>query len=251
MTPRIQLCGALTVEVEGQDVTAALPGRHGRALLAFLALHPGRAIARDELIEALWEEHLPGAPESALSSLLTGLRRVLGRDALAGRSHIALQLPAGSIDLERAREASSEAEVALAAGSYDHALAGARTALDLLSEPLLSELDQRWAAAARLDAEQLRCDQLEVAARAALSVEPPELAAAERLAQELTEREPYRESGYALRMEALAAAGNVAEALRVYDRLRILLREELGIAPSPAVQSVHRRLLGDTAATTV
>jgi Bacterial transcriptional activator domain len=36
---------------------------------------------------------------------------------------------------------------------------------------------------------------------------------------------------------------NVAEALRVYERLRVLLREELGIAPSPTVQAVHRRLL--------
>jgi hypothetical protein len=40
-----------------------------------------------------------------------------------------------------------------------------------------------------------------------------------------------------------------AEALLVYDRLRVLLRDELGIAPSPAVQSVHRRLLGETTRT--
>jgi DNA-binding SARP family transcriptional activator len=44
-------------------------------------------------------------------------------------------------------------------------------------------------------------------------------------------------------MEALAGRGNVAEALHAYDRLRVLLREALGIAPSPAVQAVHRRLL--------
>jgi DNA-binding SARP family transcriptional activator len=50
-------------------------------------------------------------------------------------------------------------------------------------------------------------------------------------------------------MEALERSGNAAEALRVYDRLRILLRDELGVAPSPAVQSVYRRLLGETKAT--
>ena len=38
---------------------------------------------------------------------------------------------------------------------------------------------------------------------------------------------------------------------RVYDRLRITLREELGAAPSPAVQELHRRLLGSHAATAV
>jgi DNA-binding SARP family transcriptional activator len=43
--------------------------------------------------------------------------------------------------------------------------------------------------------------------------------------------------------EALEQRGNVAEALRAYERLRVLLREELGITPSPTVQGVHRRLL--------
>ena len=44
-------------------------------------------------------------------------------------------------------------------------------------------------------------------------------------------------------MEALERRGNLAEALRAYERLRVLLREELGIAPSPTLQAVHRRLL--------
>jgi DNA-binding SARP family transcriptional activator len=44
-------------------------------------------------------------------------------------------------------------------------------------------------------------------------------------------------------MEALERRGNVAEALRAYERLRVLLRDELGIAPSPAIQAVHRQLL--------
>ena len=45
-------------------------------------------------------------------------------------------------------------------------------------------------------------------------------------------------------MEALAAQGNTAEALRVYDELRDLLRDELGTAPSAELQALHRRLLG-------
>jgi DNA-binding SARP family transcriptional activator len=242
-TPRIQLCGGLAVVVSGRDVTTSLPGRQGRALVAYLALNSGHAVARDELIEALWEETLPGAPESALSSLLTGLRRVLGRDALVGRSHLALRLEDGAIDLLVARADGAEAEAALAAGEYVEALRLARGSLDVLAGPLLPEIDQRWAQAARIEAEQLRVDQLEVAARAALTVSPPELVAAERLAEELTEREPYRESGYALRMEALAAAGNVAEALRVYDGVRVLLRDELGATPAASLTALNERLL--------
>jgi pentatricopeptide repeat protein len=64
-------------------------------------------------------------------------------------------------------------------------------------------------------------------------------------ARRLIEFAPFRESGYRILMEALERSGNVAEALRVYDRLRIMLRAELGIPPSSAVQNIYRRLLGD------
>jgi hypothetical protein len=35
-------------------------------------------------------------------------------------------------------------------------------------------------------------------------------------------------------LEALTARGNLAEALLVYERLRVLLRDELGVAPPPS-----------------
>ena len=44
-------------------------------------------------------------------------------------------------------------------------------------------------------------------------------------------------------MEILAARGNIAEALRVYEELRTLLREELGATPSPPIQALHVQLL--------
>ena len=44
-------------------------------------------------------------------------------------------------------------------------------------------------------------------------------------------------------MAALAGRGNVAEALRAYEDLRVLLRDELGTAPGADVQALHRRLL--------
>ncbi len=77
----------------------------------------------------------------------------------------------------------------------------------------------------------------------------PELPQAANCARRLIELAPFRETGHRILMEALERSGNVAEALRVYDRLRITLREELGIAPSPALQDVHRRLVGGAART--
>src|SRR5215207_42658 len=66
---------------------------------------------------------------------------------------------------------------------------------------------------------------------------------AERLARDLVRLEPYRESGYALLMEALAMRGNVAEALLVFERVRVLLRDELGLTPAAALTALHERLL--------
>ena len=45
-------------------------------------------------------------------------------------------------------------------------------------------------------------------------------------------------------MEALAARGNPAEALQVYERLRTTLREELGAGPAPETKALHQGLLG-------
>ena len=80
-------------------------------------------------------------------------------------------------------------------------------------------------------------------ARSLLALGGTGLAAAERAGRELIERSPFREAGHRLLMEALAGDGNVAEALRAYDALRVLLRDELGTAPAAELQALHLRLL--------
>lgn len=44
--------------------------------------------------------------------------------------------------------------------------------------------------------------------------------------------EPLRESAHRTVVRVLIAEGNVAEAVRVYRRFNVMLREELGIAPT-------------------
>jgi DNA-binding SARP family transcriptional activator len=70
-----------------------------------------------------------------------------------------------------------------------------------------------------------------------------ELPVGERVARRLVALAPFRERGHELLMETLAARGNVAEALRVYEALRELLRDELGAAPSPALRALQQQLL--------
>ena len=94
----------------------------------------------------------------------------------------------------------------------------------------------------RLDDVRLRG--LECLAAARLELGEPTLSQAEACARQLIELAPYRESGHRILLEALERRGNVAEALRAYERLRVLLRDELGVEPSAAVQRVYGRLVG-------
>ena len=57
---------------------------------------------------------------------------------------------------------------------------------------------------------------------------------------------PLRESGYRYLMQALAAQGNLAEALEAYGQLSGCLRDQLGVSPSPASRELYERLLAAT-----
>jgi DNA-binding SARP family transcriptional activator len=109
--------------------------------------------------------------------------------------------------------------------------------------------DRPWLEEWRRRLEDVQLRGLECFAQARLGLGGPSLSQAEDCARQLIELAPYRETGHRILMEALERRGNVAEALLAYDRLRLLLRDELGVAPSPALQSVHRRLLGERTTT--
>ena len=245
---RIRLCGELSVRVGDTDATAVLSGRQAKLLLAYLVSVHGEPVRRDDLIDVVWQGRLPQAPEAALSSLLTGVRRAVGPAALSGRSLVTLNLPAGTwIDVDQAREEARLADSALAGGAAADALRRACAGLELIERPALAELHGPWVEHLRATLDELRCDLLETAARAALACD--EVVAAQRHARGVLELEPYREAGYGLLMEALARAGNVAEALLTFDRLRVMLREELGVPPAPALTALHERLLAQGAVT--
>ena len=109
--------------------------------------------------------------------------------------------------------------------------------------PFIAGEDAPWIEERRHRLEGIYLRSLELGAHASLRIGGGELATAERSARSLIRQVPFRESGYRYLMEVLAAQGNRAEALQVYDELRSLLREELGTAPSPATQEQHRALL--------
>jgi pentatricopeptide repeat protein len=249
---RIQLCGRLVVRLDGRRVEHSLPGTLGQLLFAYLVLNRLRRIDRDELLIAVYGEEAATDHHARLSVLLSKLRRVVGSDQLPGRAQIELVLPTDAfVDIEAALEALHRAESRVAKGEWTAAWGPSSLAYDVASRPLLRGHDRPWLEDWRRRLDDVQLSALECVATASLRIGGPELPQAAKSARQLIERAPFRETGHRILMEALACAGNVAEALRVYDRLRIMLREELGVPPSPAVQDVHRCLLGSATTTAV
>jgi SARP family transcriptional regulator, regulator of embCAB operon len=249
---RIQLCGRFVVRLAGQRVENSLPGPLGQLLFGYLVLNRLRPIDRDELLIAVYGEEAAADHHARLSVLLSKLRRVIGGERLTGRAQIELVLPADAfVDVERALEALHRAESLIANHEWAAAWGPASLAYDVASRPLLRGHDRAWLKDWQRRLDDARLSGLECVAVASLGIGGPELPQAANCARELIELAPFRETGHRILMQALARAGNVAEALRVYDRARIMLRDELGVAPSPAIQDVHRRLLENPAASTV
>jgi SARP family transcriptional regulator, regulator of embCAB operon len=249
---RVQLCGRFVVRLEGRRLEDSLPGTLGQLLFAYLVLNRLRRVARDELLVAVYGQEAAADHHARLSVLLSKLRRVVGSGVLTGRAQIELVLSSDAfVDVEAALDALHRAESHVAKGEWTSAWGPAGLACDVASRPLLPGHDRQWLDEWRRRLDEARLSALECLAAASLGIAGPELPQAANCARQLVELAPFRETGHRILMEALARSGNVAEALRVYDSLRILLRQELGIAPSPAVQDVHRRLLGRTARTAV
>jgi SARP family transcriptional regulator, regulator of embCAB operon len=241
---RIQLCGRFVVRVSGRRIDQELPGRQGRLLFAYLAVNRDRVVSRDELADALWPKRLPSAPDPALSALLSKLRRLLPVDALEGRTAISLKLgPRARVDVEAARDGIHRAETLIAARDWYAAVGPTLVAHNISRRRFLPGEEGDWIEGLRQELAEIQVRALECTARRSLGIGGPEVAVAERTARRLIDLSPYRESGYAALMEAFEAQGNIAEGLRIYERLRGLLREELGAAPSPTIQRVHERLL--------
>ncbi len=241
---RIQLCGRLSVEIDGAQLAGGLRGKQVPLLLAYLLLNRDRPVGREELIGALWPDHAPVSQDAALRTLLSRLRSALGSDALAGRDELVLELPTPVwIDVEAAALAVERARQALERGDARSAWALAQVPLNIAARGLLPGAQAAWLEPRRRELEDIRMQALEVIGRAGLGLGRAQRTSVERAARSLIEAEPYRESGYVLLMQALAAEGNVAEGLRVFDQLRTLLRDELGTNPSPETIAAHEQLL--------
>ena len=247
---RLYLTGRVTAELGGERFDErSLRGRQGRRAFVYLALERARPVAIDELADAVWGTSTPaGAWETALSAIVSHVRACLRQlDRQCGVQTVSgcyqLVLPSETwVDVEAAQHALEEAEAHVRADRTRDAWGPANVAASIAARPLLAGLDGDWITRARHRLRDTHVRALDCLAAVALATGEHPLAA--RLAHEITELEPFHETGWQRLMRAQAAGGNRAEALHVYARCKKLLADELGIAPSPETEALARALRG-------
>lgn len=244
------LSGQMLLDAGDRIVEArAFPGRQGREAFALLVVRHREPVSRDELAAALWGDALPASWDTALRSILSRLRSLLGRLGLDGGETLRsnggcyeLHLPTDAwIDQEVAFDNLHRAEAALAAGDMPGAYGTSAVARHILQRAFLPGAGAEWIEVRRerLQAGLVRA----LECRAAFYLWNGEHNLAVESASGAVALAPFRESAYRLLMQAYAAAGNAAEGLRVYEQCRQFLAAELGVSPSEPTKRARDGIL--------
>src|SRR5437899_3442903 len=231
--------GGLSIEANGTPWTGAPAQRKTLALLALLAGHP-RGLSRDKLIGYLWPETDATHGRNLLRQGCYALRRDLHEDNLfLGSTELRLNLAALTSDVQAFEDALQRGDLA--------------QAIDLHAGPFLdgfylseSNEFERWVEAERGRLTKRVCAALETLATEA-AARGDYRCAAERWRQ-LAALDPVNSRAALGLMTALAARGEVAEALQHGRAYEALVRQELGTAPVAAIIDLTSRLRLEPAA---
>jgi YVTN family beta-propeller protein len=232
---------------------AVLPlgGRQQRAVLAVLLADAGTVVSVGRIAEAVWGERAPAGFASTVQTYVFHLREVLepsrGRGApcrllVTEPGGYRLRIGDGAIDAAVFEQRVHAGQEKLARAAFAEAAAELSAAMGLWRGEVLADLaDFEFVApiAARLT--QLRQVALQSRIDADLALGRHSVVLAE--LDELVARHPLNEQMHAARILALYRTGRQSDALDAYGSLRSILRDELGIDPSPQLQELHREVL--------
>ena len=228
------------VAIQADSVGAAEPGagsavpRRALALLVLLAAAPAGGVSRDTLIAYLWPESDEEHARSALRQALHTLRRELAfPELVVGGVTLRVNPALLTSDLR-------EFDDARAAGDLERALTCYRGPfLDGFHVAGVPEFEH-WVERQRVEYASAAAGVLETLARGA--DQRGEVAAAAEWWRRLAALDPLDSRIATELMRALAAAGNLAGALRHARAHEALVREELGVAPDAAFTALVERI---------
>jgi DNA-binding SARP family transcriptional activator/pimeloyl-ACP methyl ester carboxylesterase len=213
-----------------------------RALLASLLLHANRTVSREQIIDALWGEDVPGSAQKMVQIHVSHLRKALPEPRLHTRPPgYLLEVGDGELDLSRFERSVADARQALSQNDPEQARRLLADALALWRGPALAEFTEPFARHESARLEELRIAALEWRIEADLVLGHHRDVVSE--LEGLIAEHPLRERLRSQQMLALYRSGRHAEALAGYQTFRRQLADELGIEPSASLRELERQML--------
>jgi SARP family transcriptional regulator, regulator of embCAB operon len=244
---RFGLLGPLQIIVDGRPLALGTPKQ--RAVLAALLIERNRPVGIDSLVNAAWQDALPGRAGASIHTYVSNLRRLLSNAGVDPKTVVVKAAPGyrldvgeDSVDLGRFITAKTAGVHAASVGRFEEASRHLSAALSEWRGPVLQDLNdlQFFAAFAIGLAEEKVVVQIARAeAEIACGREDGVIAELEALAGE----HPYREPLWAQLITAYYLAGRQSDALGTYRRLKCTLADDLGIDPAAPLQTLHQRIL--------
>jgi DNA-binding SARP family transcriptional activator len=238
---QVRMLGPFQLEEGGGRISVS--GYRQCAVLASLLLRPNEVVPSERLLVDLWGEDSPRSAVNSLQAAISRLRRVLPPGRLVTRAPgYALRIFPEELDVSQFEQLVTDGREALIAGAADQAARTLRQALSLWQGPALADFRYEPFAQAeivRLEELRLTCVEERVEADLALGLASVLVAELQRLVSE----HPIRERLRGQLMLALYRDGRQAEALGVYREFRSILRDELGLDPSPRLRELETAIL--------
>jgi predicted ATPase/DNA-binding SARP family transcriptional activator len=244
----VAVLGPLRVRVGGDFTAIAAPKQ--RLIFGVLLDQAGRVVSGDRLLDDVWSGQPPQGGLKALRYHVSKLRDVLvpgrvhgdeGPIRTAGSGYQLVVEP-DEIDANRFERLASDGAQLVANQQWEDARRVLGEALSLWRGDALHDFryeEFAQAPIARLEELRLVCLEDLIDARLGLGDHIDLIGEL----NELTTRHPLRERLWAQSMIALYRAGRQAEAAHTYETACVVLGEELGVEPNPALRHLLQQVI--------
>ncbi|HEU5456801.1 MAG TPA: bacterial transcriptional activator domain-containing protein, partial [Nocardioides sp.] len=210
-------------------------------LLRLLALDADQPVRIDSLLEKLWPDVDEARGRASLRTAASQIRRTLRTDCVARRLG-GLVLTNAWVDVTAFRDLAVEARVSRRSGDHARVVGLTREAEAVyLGDFEAHDSGSSWAVETRESLSAMRRSLLTDAAESA--VELSWMRDAIDLAESAIAADPYSERAYRALMRAFAGLGETDSALRVFNDVRTVLADELGVAPSRQTTALQMNIL--------
>jgi SARP family transcriptional regulator, regulator of embCAB operon len=243
---RYEILGPIRV-VDGNAVSA-ISAHKIEVLLAVLLVRAGQVVGAAQLMTEIWGEQLPRRATAGLHVYVSQLRKFLARPDQADNPIVTTQpgyvlhLGSDELDVHEFQRLVAAGRAGRRTGLLEQACVHYQEALALWRGPVLGEVrDGPVLAAFAGWAEQARLECVEDLVDCGLTLGRHREYISYLYA--MTVEHPFREAFYRQLMLALYRSGCQADALKVYQTARTVLKDEFGLEPCRNLRDLQRAIL--------